>query len=522
MPGELYSVPDLLKHPPGDRIAIVEGSGNGPRRASYGDLLERSRRWAGLLRERGLRRGDRVAIFLPKSIESVVALFAVLLAGGVGVIVYERLRTRQLGYILEHSGAAFLLTDERQLLYVPDLQPSAAEILRMERGAAPSAEPSEERVIGADLALLLYTSGSTGQPKGVMLSHDNLLSGTRIVADYLGLGPDDVLIGLLPFSFDYGLNQLLTALHAGCTLVLQRSAFPAHVCTTLETERVTGMAAVPALWMQLTRGRSPFLDQSLPHLRYVTNTGGRMPEGVVRAVRTAHPHVAVYLMYGLTEAFRSTYLPPDQVDRRPSSIGKAIPGVEILVVGEDGEPRPPGEIGELVHRGANVALGYWRDPEATAKVFRPHPHPGPGGAEETVVYSGDLVRRDEAGYLQFVGRRDHLIKHLGFRVSPEEVEGPLQDSGLVAAAAVFGVAGDGPDERIVAAVTSSNGSGFCEEEVLRFCRRRMPEYLRPDVVWRIDRLPLTTSGKPDRCALKEEYARSAQRPRAPAGPPGSP
>lgn len=506
----LYSVPDLLKGPPRDRIALVDGSGEGTRRVTYGELLESSRRWAGLLRERGLRRGDRVAIFLPKSVEAVVALFAVALAGGVGVVLYERLRTRQVRHILEHSGAALLVTDERQLLYVPGLEPGAAEILRMEPGAVCTSAPWEERVIGADLALLLYTSGSTGQPKGVMLSHDTLLSGTRIVADYLDLDSDDVLISLLPFSFDYGLNQLLTALRVGGKLVLQRSTFPADVCGTLRRERVTGLAGVPTLWVQLTQDGSPFLGQRFPHLRYVTNTGGRLPEGVVRALRRAHPRVRVYLMYGLTEAFRSTFLPPAEVDRRPDSIGKAIPGVEVLVVDDEGRSCPPGEVGELVHRGANVALGYWRDPEASAEVFRPHPRPVPEGLQETVVFSGDLVRTDEEGYLYFVGRRDHLIKRRGFRVSPEEVESSLHGSELVASAAAFGVAGDGPDDRIVVAVTPRNGSRFREEAVRAFCRREMPEYLRPDVVWPVDRLPLTTSGKPDRCALKEEYARNAQ------------
>lgn len=521
MPGDLYSLPDLLRRPPRHRIALVDGSGEGTGRVTYGELLENSRRWAGLLRERGLRKGDRAVIFLPKSIESVVALFAVSLAGGVAVVAYERLRTRQLRHILEHSGAAFLVTDRRQLLYVPDLQPGAAEILEVEPGSVCTSPPWEERSIGADLALLLYTSGSTGQPKGVMLSHDNLLSGARIVADYLELGPDDILISLLPFSFDYGLNQLLTALLVGGRLVLQRSTFSADVCGTLDRERVTGLAGVPTLWAQLTQEGSPFVRRSLPDLRYVTNTGGRLPEAAVRAVQRSHPQVKVYLMYGLTEAFRSTYLPPGEVDRRPSSIGKAIPGVEVLVVDENGGPCPPGEVGELVHRGANVALGYWRAPEATAQVFRPHPHPVPDGVEETVVYSGDLVRADEEGYLYFVGRRDHLIKHRGFRVSPEEVETLLNGSELVASAVAFGFPGDGPDDRLVVAVTPRNGCRFREEAVRDFCKREMPEYLRPEVIWRIDRLPLTTSGKPDRGALREEYAEDSQRARVSAGSAGS-
>jgi acyl-CoA ligase (AMP-forming) (exosortase A-associated) len=500
------------------RIAVVDGR----RRVSYAELLERCERWAGLLKRRGVRRGDRVAIFLPRSVEAVVALFAVLFAGGVAVIIYERLRTRQVNYILEHSLAAFLVTNDNQLLYVSDLQCPNTQIVNFDEDHACDAPFGGERAVGADPALLLYTSGSTGMPKGLILSHDNLLAGARIVADYLSLSEREVIISLLPFSFDYGLNQLLTSLLVGGRLVLQRSLFPPDICRMLVEERVSGMAAVPTLWLQLGQSHSPFFDTELPHLRYITNSGGPLPEHLVRRVRRVHPHVEVHLMYGLTEAFRSTHLPPEQIDARPTSIGKAIPNVEILVVGEDGRPCAPGEVGELVHRGANVALGYWRDPQASARVFRPHPFRAEqDGVRETVVFSGDLVRTDEEGYLYFVGRRDQLIKSRGFRVSPDEVERCLYASEVVSSVAAFGVPNGDGDTDIVAAVIPKDPSTFREEALRVYCNAELSEYLRPRVIWRLDELPLTASGKPDRCALKQAYVDGIDRTRAVAGAAGA-
>src|SRR5436309_3434979 len=433
----MYTVPDLLVRHRGtaasERVAIVDGT----RRVTYGDLLERSLSLAASFKDAGLARGDRVGIFLRRSVEAVVALFATHFAGGVAVVINEQLRGSQARYIIEHSQAALLATDSRQLLH-------AAE--------------------------------------------------------------RDVIVSLLPFSFDCGLNQLLTALLAGGTLVVQRSMFPADICRTLRRENVTGMAGVPTLWLQLAQRHSPFLKMTFPSLRYVTNTGGRLPEPMVRLIRTSHPHAPVYLLYGVTEAFRSTYRPPDEVDRRPSSIGKAIPDVEILVVNERGRACQPGEVGELVHRGANVAMGYWRDPEATAAVFRPHPfEPARAGSREVVVYSGDLVSTDAEGYLYFVGRRDQLIKSSGFRVSPDEIETTIFSSGLVAHAGAFAVPHDEVDSDIVVAVVPRDPGDFREEGLREFCRRAMPGYMQPRVIWRVDELPLTTSQKPDRPALRAAY-----------------
>jgi acyl-CoA ligase (AMP-forming) (exosortase A-associated) len=482
------------------QVAVVDGA----RRAGYRELLRRARSMAGLLKERGIRRGDRVAIFLPRSIDAVTALFGTWFAGGVAVIVNDRLRTQQVRHIVEHSEAGCVVTDSQQLRAVPQLpREQVISVDAVESWPAPCAP---DFVIGADLALLIYTSGSTGVPKGVMLTHDNVLSGARIVTDYLHLTARDVILSVLPFSFDYGLNQLMTSLLVGGTLVIQRSLFPRDICQSLVKERITGLAGVPTLWLQLIGRHSPFLRTSCPELRYITNSGGRLPEHAVRLIRAAHPHVQIYLMYGLTEAFRSTYLPPDEVDRRPSSIGKAIPNVEILVINDDGTRCQPGEVGELVHRGANVSRGYWRDPDSTSRVLKPHPlEECRNGNREMVVFSGDLVTTDADGYLYFLGRKDKQIKSRGVRVSPEEIESCIYSSTLVAHVVSFAVAGEGGENDIVAVVVPRDPASFHEDALDEFCKREMPEYMWPRVIWRLDLFPLTTSGKPDRCRIQQMY-----------------
>lgn len=502
----VYTVADILRFRGHGRAARKVAIVDGRRRVTYAELLERSHGCACGLQHAGLRPGERVAIFLRRSVEAVVALFATYLAGGVAVFINDVLRPRQVSYILEHSEASLLLTDSRQLLYVPEPAIDRTRIINLDEARDSTRELRPPRTIGADLALIIYTSGSTGLPKGVMLSHANLVAGAEIVADYLQLSADDILISLLPFSFDYGLNQLLTALLAGGTLVIQRSSFPPDICRTLTAEKVTGIAGVPTLWIRLADERSPFVHLNLPHLRYITNTGGRLPEAVVRRIRAAHPHVRIYLMYGLTEAFRSTYLPPDQVDVRPTSIGRAIPNAEILVINGEGRLCDLDEPGELVHRGPTVAMGYWRDPESTAKVFRPHPLLPSGGVHaETVVFSGDLVKRDAEGYLYFVGRRDQLIKSQGFRVSPDEIEQLVFASGLVSSIAAFAVSANGVDADIVIAATPKDPATFSEDQLLEFCKREMPGYLRPRFIWTVEDFPLTSSGKPDRVRLKHAY-----------------
>jgi amino acid adenylation domain-containing protein len=499
----LRNASELLSRWSGDANATQPAIVDGRRRLSFVDVLKSADSFSAVLQERGVRQGDRVVIFLPRSIEAVVALFGTWFAGGVAVIANERLRSQQVHHVVEHSEASCVVTDDRQLLSVP-LFP-CERVINVDREELRPGRPHAS-VAPADLAMLVYTSGSTGLPKGIMLSHDNLLAGTRIVAGYLNLTGQDVILSVLPFSFDYGLNQLLTALFVGATLVIQRSMFPPDISQTLLRERVTGMAGVPTFWVQLSGRHSPFLKTAYPHLRYITNSGGRFPEDVVQAIRTAHPHTQIFLMYGLTEAFRSTYLPPDQVDVRPSSMGKAIPEVEILVMNDRGAECAPGEVGELVHCGGTVSMGYWRDPENTSRMFRPHPlRTGAVGVAGSVVYSGDLVKTDAEGFLYYVGRKDKQIKSRGVRVSPEEIERCIHSSSVVSQVVSFAVAREDGDADIVAAVVPVDASGFREEMLGEFCRSAMPEYMQPRTFWTMKAFPLTTSGKPDRCEIERQY-----------------
>jgi acyl-CoA synthetase (AMP-forming)/AMP-acid ligase II len=298
------------------------------------------------------------------------------------------------------------------------------------------------------------------------------------------------------------LNQLLTSVGKGATLFLQRSHFPPDICRALQKHQITAMAAVPPLWIQLMQGYSPFPTMPFPSLRYITNSGGVFPVELVRRYRAQLPHTRIVLMYGLSEAFRSAYLPPDQIDLRPGSMGRAIPETDLYVLDEEGRECAPGQVGELVHRGPTVALGYWEDPEATRGVFRPNPLT-PGNSDERVVYSGDLVKKDEEGYLYFVSRRDQMIKSQGFRVSPEEVEEGIFASGMVSEAAVCGEPDPVSGAIIIAHVVPKDRDAFNTRELLSYCQREMPSYMVPRMVHLHDALPRTTSGKLDRKALKK-------------------
>jgi acyl-CoA ligase (AMP-forming) (exosortase A-associated) len=360
-----------------------------------------------------------------------------------------------------------------------------------------------ESTIGSDLAAILYTSGSTGKPKGVMLSHAQILAGATIVSAYLDITEMDRILAVLPFSFDAGLNQLTTAYQQGATLVLMTFVFARDIVQVLHAEHITGLAGVPTLWSLLAQPNSTLHKRQFPHLRYITNTGGAMPQNVLAILRRTLPETKIYLMYGLTEAFRSTYLPPEEVDRRPTSIGKAIPDTEILVINEQGRPCRPGEIGELVHRGPTVSLGYWGQPELTAAVLRPHPFASPElGSSERVCYSGDLVTMDEEGFLYFVGRRDTLIKSSGFRVSPTEVEEVLFQSGQLRHAAVIGIPDQVRGQTIKAFVVPREGVTLDTDDLLAFCLQKLPRHMAPQHIEVVEELPKTGSGKIDYPALR--------------------
>jgi len=479
----------------GDRAALAERGVT----TTYAALVARAAAIGRALQDAGVEPGDRAAVFLERGADAAAAFFGALAAGAVVVNVNETLRPLQVEHILRHAGARALVTTGRLLTRQPRPLESEAVTLLVET-VPPAAwlEPVER--IGSDVAELIYTSGSTGLPKGVTLSHANLWAGARAVVDYLGITGDDRIASLLPFSFDYGCNQLLCAVATGATLVVERSSVPQHLAAALRASEVTVLAAVPPLWLQLLTAadfRSP-----LPALRTMTNTGGSLPPDAVRALRQAQPHARLFLMYGLTEAFRSTYLPPEEVDRRPDSIGRAIPGAEILVLREDDTPAAPGEAGELVHRGPTVGLGYWDDPAATARVYRPHPLRPRGAPDaERVVYSGDLVRRDPEGFIYYVGRRDRLLKVLGHRVSPDEVAGALYASGEIVEAVVTGEPDAAIGNRLVAHVVLAPGGSL--ERLQAYCQAELPRHLRPAQLEARTELPRLPSGKHARPVVSE-------------------
>lgn len=460
----------------------------------YAGLRARAAGVADGLRAAGVRPGDRVGIFLERGAEAAAAFFGAAACGAVAVNVNETLRPRQIEHILSHCAAAALLSDAEMLARLPRPLETAAEVIDLATlprrgGGAPAPR------VGPDYVQIIYTSGSTGLPKGVTLTHANLWAGMRAVSAYVGVRHGDRIASLLPFSFDYGFNQLLCAVGNGATLVVETSPIPQQIAATLAAERVTVLPCVPPLWMQLLSAPA-FRDTPIPSLRALTNTGGRIPVDGVRQLRRSQPQAELFLMYGLTEAFRATYLPPELVDEYPDSIGRAIPGAEIMVLREDGTPCAPDEPGELVQRGPTVAAGYWGDPELTDRVYRPNPLRPPGAPDrERVVYSGDLVRRDERGLLYFLGRRDKMIKSLGVRVSPDEVTEVLFASGEVAEAVVGTEADPVRGDAIVAYVVLTPTGA--RERLERFCKLEMPRYMQPSRIEVLAALPRTTSGKYD-------------------------
>ena len=469
---------------------------------SYEALRSRVGRLASWLASRVPEKGARVASWAARGALTCLPPLAAARAGLVYVPINPLLKRTQVAHILADSGAGVLIGTPARLDTlehgdVPaDCAVLAEEAVLQEASAQPELPPSS-----ADpdvLAALLYTSGSTGRPKGVMLSHANLWLGAVSVAHYLGLARDDVTLAVLPLSFDYGQNQLLSTWYAGGSVAPLDYLTPRDVIKACGRYGVTTLAAVPPLWVQLVEQEWP-RDAVTPICR-LTNSGGALTEDLVRSLRTIFPNAKLFPMYGLTEAFRSTYLDPALVDRHPTSMGKAIPFAEILVVRDDGRTAAAGEEGELVHCGPLVAQGYWGDPVRSAERFRPPPEQSKYGG--TAVWSGDRVVRDEDGLLYFVGRRDAMIKSAGNRISPQEIEDAALATGLVSEAAAVGV----KDERLGQAVLLVvRGSG--DDEGLRAALRRdLPNFMQPREIRWVEAMPLNPNGKIDRAALQAETA----------------
>jgi acyl-CoA ligase (AMP-forming) (exosortase A-associated) len=451
-------------------------------------------------------------------------MFAAAAAGGVFVPVNPLLKPEQVAHILLDCNVRILVTSPERLellrpvlaqcgdlatvIIVGERMPDPVDRIEMVRWGARTHAPTREpfRVIDSDMAAILYTSGSTGRPKGVVLSHRNLVAGANSVTQYLGNTSADRILSVLPLSFDYGLNQLTTAFKVGACAVLMNYLMPRDVIRTVEREKITGLAAVPPLWVQLAQLEWP--ESVTTHLRYFTNSGGHMPKPTLTALRAKLPQTQPFLMYGLTEAFRSTYLPPGELDARPDSMGKAIPNAEILVVHEDGTLCGPNEPGELVHRGVHVALGYWNDAEKTAERFKPAPGQLGGLViPELAVWSGDTVKMDAEGFLYFIGRRDEMIKTSGYRVSPSEVEEVVYATGLVTEVAATGITHPQLGQAVVLVVYTPESGPDLATQLLAACKQQLPGFMVPaKIEVRAEPLPRNPNGKIDRKKISLDLA----------------
>jgi acyl-CoA ligase (AMP-forming) (exosortase A-associated) len=474
---------------------------------SYQELRSRLSRLAGWLAESVPEKGARIATWAAKGELTCLMPLAAARAGLVHVPVNPLLKHAQVRHILADSGSVMLIGTPARLATLQEGDvPDGCAVLGEDE--AIEAAMLAGQTLGASqedpesLAAILYTSGSTGRPKGVMLSHANMWLGAESVASYLGLGADDRTLAVLPLSFDYGQNQLLSTWYAsGCVVPLDYLV-PRDVMKAIDKHAITTLAAVPPLWVQLTELEWP--GGVAGNLRRLTNSGGALTPDLVRKLRTLFPTARLFAMYGLTEAFRSTYLDPALIDTHPTSIGKEIPHAEILVVNDAGEIAADNEEGELVHCGPLVAHGYWQDGERTAERYKPAPRESRYGG--MAVWSGDRVRRDADGLLYFVGRRDAMIKSAGNRISPQELEEAALATGLVAEAVALGI----PDVRLGHAihlvVRARAEAADPQEELPKKLMQDLPNFMQPKVIhWR-EAMPISPNGKIDRTGLYAELA----------------
>jgi len=482
------------------------------RRFTYRELEVRANRLAGSLIAGGVERGDRVAIYLENSAEAVISVFAILKAGAVFLVVNPTTKADKASYILNNCRATGLITDRTKLGTLSNAVPDTPHLQGVwVAGGMPGAEfttakrlfdltaaledgilpaiPPAKKCIDIDLAALIYTSGSTGRPKGVMLTHLNIVSAASSITTYLENRPDDIILSVLPLSFDYGLYQVLMAFKIGGTVLLERSfTYPYRIIELLKQEHVTGFPIVPtisAVLLQLDLSAHRF-----PALRYITNTAAALPTEHIRRLRNLIPDVKIFSMYGLTECKRVSYLPPDQIDIRPTSVGRGMPNEEVYIVDDTGRRSSAGTVGELVVRGSNVMKGYWELPEETDRMLKPGPLPG-----EKVLYTGDLFRMDEEGYLYFVGRKDDIIKTRGEKVSPREVEDVLHAMPGVVEAAVIGIPDEVLGEAIKAVVRLQAGVNLTAEEVIHWCSLKLENFMVPKFVEFQGEFPKTSTGK---------------------------
>ena len=495
-----------------EKVALVCGR----RRVTYDEIDAGSDALAAHLAAAGVARGDRVMIFADNTVETVVSFWAALKANAVACLINPLTKADKLDYLLQDCRPAAFITDAhlaaafgaplRRAAFVRRVVVSG-EVKDADLAGLPCAvtweaasvahgAPPVRRCIDIDLAAIVYTSGSTGDPKGVMLTHRNMLTACASIASYLELREDEVILNVLPLAFDYGLYQMILAFSVGARLVLERSfAFPAQIVRLLAEERVTGLPGVPTVFSTLL-GLKSLKEGDLPSIRYVTNTGAALAVRHIQMLRVLLPSARIYSMYGLTECKRCTYLPPEDIDRKPDSVGIAIPNTEMWIVDESGERVGPGVVGQLVIRGATVMKGYWGKPEETARKLKPGPLPG-----EQVLHTGDYCRMDEEGYLYFVGRSDEIIKSRGEKVAPKEVENVLMGIAGVKEAAVIGIPDELLGEAVKAFVVMEPGTAIGEAQIRNECRRRLEAFMVPKHIDIVQSLPRTDTAKVDKRAL---------------------
>lgn len=496
-----------------DKTAIVCGE----RRVTYAELDGSSGRFAEALIDRGMMPGDRIAILAENSVEAAVAIFGILKAGCVFLVLSQTIKADKLEFILNDCGARGVVTEPVFLNVVQEAGGTAESLdLVLCCGDSTTSESSDPSVvwfdeadgtgpfdldvtsIDTDVAALIYTSGSTGFPKGVTVSHLNIISAATSITTYLENTADDVIINALPLSFDYGLYQLLMSVKVGATLVLEKSfAYPFRFVERIQQEHVTGVPGVPTIFAMLLQMRK--LDPSLlDGVRYVTNTAAALPPSMIERLRRLFRNAKIYSMYGLTECKRVSYMPPDELDRRPTSVGRGMPNQRVEIVDESGNLVPPGVVGELVVTGSNVMLGYWNRPEETSEMIRPGSFPW-----ERVLHTGDLFTRDEEGFLYFVSRKDDIIKSRGEKVSPSEVERVIYEIDSVREVAVVGVPDSIMGEAVKAFIVPVEGKTLTAKEVLHHCARRLESFMVPKQIEFRDSLPKTSSNKISRRELMQ-------------------
>jgi len=489
-------------------------------RLTYKQIDERANQLAHALINAGWKKGDRVSILLDNSPEAVISLFGSLKAGGVFSTLSATLKSKKLEYILNNSESSFLVSqwqkDEIVSKAVENVKclkavilcgntnkktpHSSTKINFTEWNAFINPQQNSKpkiQCIDIDLANIIYTSGSTGNPKGVMMTHLSMASAATSITQYLKNIETDIILNVLPLSFDYGLYQIIMASMFGGTVVLEKSfAYPYVVIDKIIKEKVTGFPIVPTI-LAIILQLKDLKKYNFSHLRYISNTGAALPVNHIKILRDIFPNVKIYSMYGLTECKRVSYLSPEEIDKRPSSVGRGMPNEEVYIVNEKGERVGPGVVGELVVRGSNVMRGYWKSPEESDQVLKSGLYPG-----EKVLYTGDLFKMDDEGYLYFVARKDDLIKTRGERVSPKELENVLHEIDGVAEAAVIGVPDKILGKAIKIFIVTNGGKDLTEKEIIKFCQDNLESFMVPKYIEFIDSFKKTSSGKIDKKVLK--------------------